>query len=67
MKSSKEIKKARQIAGLTQKQMAERIGTSQSYVSQIESGARDISLSLFLEMCRKIGIEDFNSILKQTP
>lgn len=37
--------KARQEAGLTQKQVAEKMGTKQAYIAAIERGRRNITLS----------------------
>ena len=51
MKSSKLIKDLRSHLGLTQKVFAARIGVTQSYISQLETGEVDVSLSLFLSWC----------------
>lgn len=37
-----ELQIARQIAGITQQQLAERAGVTDSFISQLESGKRDI-------------------------
>jgi len=39
------IKEARKEAGMTQEQLAEKLGTKKSYISRIESGRCDIQLS----------------------
>lgn len=39
------IKEARKEAGLTQEQLAERIGTKKTYISRLENGKGDIQLS----------------------
>lgn len=39
------IKNSRKEAGITQDQLARKIGTSKSYISKIESGNADIQLS----------------------
>jgi len=41
------IKQARKAAGLTQKELAERSGTSRFYISRIENNKTDIELSTF--------------------
>jgi len=43
--------------GLTQKQMAEKIGLSQSDVSKIEKGEREISRKLAIRIGEKLGID----------
>ena len=35
------LKEQRRLAGLTQQQLAEKIGTKKSYISKIENGKRD--------------------------
>jgi len=50
-KSSKEIRSLRREASLTQKQMAEELGVAQSYISNLETGSLDITLSKFLHFC----------------
>lgn len=39
------LKEERRLAGLTQEQLAARIGTKKSYISKIENGHADIKLS----------------------
>ena len=39
------LKDARKQAGLTQQQLAEKVGTKKSYISRIENGKCDIQLS----------------------
>ena len=52
------IKKYRKLNNITQKQLASKIGISQNYLSELESGKYDISLNL---LC-KIG-----KVLKECP
>ena len=39
------LKEQRRLAGLTQEQLAEKIGTKKSYISKIENGRADVQLS----------------------
>lgn len=54
------LKAERLKAGLTQQQLADRIGTKKSYISRIENGHTDIQLStlykLFQGLGRKISV-----------
>lgn len=42
---SEMLKEARKAAGLTQEQLATKLGTKKSYISRIENGKTDIQLS----------------------
>jgi len=42
---SEMLKEARKDAGLTQEQLAEKVGTKKSYISRLENGKCDIQLS----------------------
>jgi transcriptional regulator with XRE-family HTH domain len=44
-------------AGLTQRELAARIGKSQSWVFKSESASRRIDIAEFLEWCQGCGIE----------
>lgn len=57
MKSSKYIKAARILSGLTQKEAADVSGYDQGYFSRLENGKTDISLSKFVELCGKLGVD----------
>lgn len=46
---------ARQTAGLTQVELAERLRRPQSYVSKVESGERRLDVVEFLEIADRIG------------
>lgn len=48
------LKNERKKAGLTQEQLAERIGTKKSYISKIENGHADIQLSTIAEYTHTI-------------
>lgn len=51
------LKDARKKAGLTQQQVADRIGKKRTYVSLIERGQTDLQLSTFLLMCVAVGAQ----------
>lgn len=51
------LKDARKKAGLTQQQVADRIGKKRTYVSLIERGQTDMQLSTFLLMCVAVGAQ----------
>lgn len=48
---------ARRRAGLSQKALAAKIGTDQSYVSKVERGAVDLQTSTLVEIARSLGLE----------
>lgn len=50
-----EVAKLRMERGLTQQQLAERVGTRQSGISRLESGSRDPSLSFLRRVARALG------------
>lgn len=52
------LKEAREAAGLTQLEIAKKLGISDSFYSQIENGKRRLSLKIAL---------DIAAILKKTP
>lgn len=43
--------------GLSQKQLAERLGTSQSYVARLEAGKIDPQFSTVRRVCSELGID----------
>lgn len=48
---------ARQEAGLTQAELAGRLGKPQSYVAKYETGNRRIKIIEFLDICEAIGVD----------
>lgn len=46
---------ARHEAGLTQKQLAERLGTKQTYIAQLERGRKNITFSTIARYARACG------------
>lgn len=57
------LKEARLEAGLTQEQLAERIGTKKTYISRLENGKSDIKLSTLFRVFEGLGRRVSLSIL----
>ena len=51
------LKNARKSAGITQKQLAERIGKKREYVAMLEKGETDMQLSTFIMISDAIGLK----------
>lgn len=51
------LREARESAGLTQTDLANRLGVGQSYVSKIENGDRRIEVAELVLVCRALGID----------
>ena len=49
------LKEQRRLAGLTQQELADRIGTKKSYISKIENGHADIQLSTLFRIFNGLG------------
>ena len=49
------LKEQRRLAGLTQEQLAAKIGTKKSYISKIENGHADIQLSTLFRIFNGLG------------
>ena len=49
------LKEERKKAGLTQAQLAEKIGTKKSYISRIENGRADVQLSTLFKIFQGLG------------
>lgn len=58
------IKKLRKLSGLTQKKFADKVGTTQSYLSQLENGLFSLNIVTFQEWCETIGVEDYNEVFE---
>lgn len=52
-----QLKAERLKAGLTQEELAERIGTKKSFISRVEKGRVDIQLSTLVKVFRGLGRE----------
>ena len=51
------LQRARQAAGLTQAELAEKSGVSQPHISQLESGTWEPRLATIMQLARALGIE----------
>ena len=49
------LKEERRKAGLTQEQLAEKIGTKKSYISRVENGHADIQVSTLFKIFHGLG------------
>lgn len=49
------LKEQRRLAGLTQEQLANRIGTKKSYISKIENGHTDVQLTTLFRIFSGLG------------
>ena len=49
------LKEERRKAGLTQEQLAAKIGTKKSYISRIENGKTDVQLSTLFKIFQGLG------------
>jgi len=61
---------ARKSAGVTQVELAERLGKPQQFVSKIENGDRRVDLIEFVAICRALRVEPkdaFASVLGRLP
>lgn len=58
------LAEARQEAGMTQQQLADKLGRPQSFVSKVENGDRRLDVIEFLDICRLLGA-DAAALLKQ--
>ena len=54
---SRNLRKARATAGLTQSTLGKRVGWPQSHVSKIEQGIVDLQLSSLAELARALDLE----------
>lgn len=56
--------KARVDAGLTQQQLADKLGNPQSFVAKYEGGERRLDVIEFIEVCQMIGTKPQDIIKK---
>lgn len=64
------LKQARHRAGLTQTQLADRIGKDQSYISLIEGSQRRVDTLEFITLCRAMGtnpMDEFAELVRRVP
>ncbi len=52
----KRVRKQRQLIGLTQQELAERIGVSTSFVGHVERGTRKASLETLVALSNALGV-----------
>ncbi len=52
----KELRKARETAGLTQEEVAFRAGISREYLGQIERGQKAPTVHVFLRVCKAMKV-----------
>lgn len=53
---AEKIRRVREKSGLTQKNLADKLGISQQIISRIESGKHNISLETLDKICKKLGV-----------
>jgi transcriptional regulator with XRE-family HTH domain len=53
----RDLAKARHQLGITQTELARKLGLKQAYISEIENGIRDSRLSLIMDLARVLGFE----------
>ncbi len=51
------LKDARKAAGITQQQLADKIGKKREYVAMLEKGETDMQLSTFIMMSEALGLK----------
>lgn len=56
MKIAENLKKLREAAGLSQAELAKRVGTNQSMIAHIENGFKIPSLALTVELAFVLGV-----------
>lgn len=55
---------ARKTAGMTQQQLASKLGRPQSFVSKFEKGERRLDVVEFVRISRMLGADPFTSLRK---
>ena len=58
------LRQMRESAGLTQRELATKIGKTQSWVFKSESASRRVDISEFLEWCLGCGVEPVDAFRK---
>jgi transcriptional regulator with XRE-family HTH domain len=56
--------KARKVAGLTQRDLADRLRKTQSFVAKYEGGERRIDVVEFIAICRMIEVDPVKMLKK---
>ncbi len=57
------VREARRRAGLTQRELAERAGTTQSAIARLENGRTNPSFDLVLRLVRRCGLDLFVQVV----
>jgi transcriptional regulator with XRE-family HTH domain len=60
------LRELREKAGLTQRELADRIGESQWWVHRGEIGSRRVDVAEFIEWCRGCGVEPGETLRQLT-
>nr|WP_272912635.1 helix-turn-helix transcriptional regulator [Pseudomonas syringae] len=55
---------ARNAAGMTQKELAVRLGRPQSFVSKTENAERRLDVIEFMDVCRGLGADPYALLIK---
>lgn len=55
--ASQILKEARQEEGITQQELAEKVGSTKSYISKIENGAVEPSIGLYTRLMEALGLQ----------
>lgn len=61
------LRELREATGMTQRQLAKRLGRSQWWVARCETGSRRIDVAEFIEFCRGCGVEPERAISALAP
>ena len=57
MTAGKNIKAAREAAGISQTELAERVGTTRQQIGKYETGEQDMTLKRLVQIAAALGIE----------
>lgn len=60
------LRSLREQAGLTQRQLADRIGQSQWWVARSETGSRRLDVAEFIEFCIGCGVKPADALTELT-
>lgn len=60
------LTEVRQAAGVSQRELARRLGTDQSFVSKYEAGRRRLDVVEFLRIVAALGV-DYTTVLDKVP
>ena len=67
-----QLRQAREESGLTQREVADRLGRSQSFVAKCEQGHNRVDVAQLVEFCRALGVplvrfmEKYSAALEST-